>query len=747
MNQSLFKALSAKKTVKTFTLIAFLFNLIIVNATDTRFNNEAYYLYIEEINANILRISLVDSRQTLDELNNSPVLAEKDRKIFQFSESSRYDVEELHFSGLDLEISYSPLTLLIRDKEGKLLQEFVYAPYNGKIEFQPGKKNLFGLGQVGMDYNREGNFHPMDPGTFKYDIALFGSRVPNPFLVSPEGWGIFLHQPYYPEFDLREGEAAIQMPSGKGDKIAAVDLFFIHGKQPEKVLSSYTSITGKWVMPPKWSLGYMQSHRTLGGPDEIMEVAHKLRGNKLPCDALIYLGTGYCPAGWNMGHGSFEFNPETFPNPDKQLDQLADMHFKPILHVLKPPQNLHGYLSDRQVNPEDTGHILNYWDKHKGLFDHQISGFWPDIGDALPVESKLARHRMYYKGQLKEEPGIRPYALHRTGYAGMQRYGGWIWSGDVYSTWATLKEQISLGINCSVSGMPYWGTDIGGFVSTSEYTGEMYVRWFQFATFCPSFRSHGRSWHLHTPWGWNTGKIGHVENTPNTMGIGLPPEEELHNENVLPVCRKYLNLRYRLFPYNYNLAWEVRDKGLPFIRPMWLYHPDDEMAIQTDDQYYWGSTMLVAPVYEKNAYKRSVYLPEGEWYDYWTNLVYKGNQVIQKFVGLEIMPLYIKAGAIIPFDPVRQHVNEAVDGPVTIKVYTGQDGSYSLYEDDGNSLDYLDDEYRVTSFQWNDMLKTLTITPDKLMADNKPVTYRVLLMPGEKEKIIEYEHLEKTINF
>jgi len=680
-------------------------------------------------------IQNVNGYPVLEEISYKPIILSKENNIFQGS-----------LNKLNIKVQESPLTILIEDDQQKVLQRIQFDETEERIFFKPGDAGIFGLGQEGMAYNRKNSFINMEPGTFPGEIELFGSRVPIPFLISPEGWGLFMHKPYYPKFDLRLPSASSLVQSNDS---LFVDFFLIFNEDPKKIISEYTRLTGSPPLPPKWSMGYMQSHRTLAGPEEVMEVATNLRNKKLPCDALIYLGTGYTPSGWNLGHGSFEFNPKVFPQPKKQINHLKSMHFKTIFHVLRPPQNLHGSFNDIKVLPADTGHIQNYWKKHESLLELGIDGFWPDIGDQLAVDAKLARHRMYFKGPLSDHPTIRPFSLHRTGYSGMQRYGGWIWSGDVYSTWETLKEQIALGINWSVSGSPFWGTDIGGFVSTPEYTGEMYVRWFQFAAFCPSFRSHGRSWHLHTPWGWNTGKIGHVENKKDTKGVGLPPEEELHNEDVEPLCRKYLELRYRLLPYNYTLAWQAHKQGLPMMRAMWLYHPEDENAIQADDQYFWGENILIAPVYKEKATFRTVYLPKGTWYDYWTKRKYKGKQLIKRFVGLEDMPIYVKAGSIIPIEPIRQYVDQPVNDPMKILIYTGENGTYQLYEDDGQTLDYKNGEYHLTNFQWDDTNRVLTISPADVNDDFKKEKkqLRIILIPGLEEKQIIYKYKAQTVKF
>ena len=288
-------------------------------------------------------------------------------------------------------------------------------------------------------------------------------------------------------------------------------------------------LTGHPEMPPLWSLGYQQSHRTLASREEVLSIARTFREKKLPCDALIYLGTGFCPSGWNTGHGSFTFNPSVFPDPKAMLDELHAMHFHVVPHVVIRSKSVSGSVSDPpEPGRTDEEKAASYWNAHRKVFALGVDGWWPDEGDPLDAASRLARIRMYWEGRQLDRPDRRPYALHRNGYAGMQRYGAFLWSGDVDSTWETLKTHVPVAINTSLTGIPYWGTDIGGFVPTKELTGELYVRWFQFGAFCPLFRSHGRTWKLRLPWGWNTGELG-----PNEIrGYGYaanPGPEELHN--------------------------------------------------------------------------------------------------------------------------------------------------------------------------------------------------------------------------
>src|SRR6185503_11653220 len=447
-----------------------------------------------------------------------------------------------------------------------MFQRLQFDRATGKVTFEIGDGPVLGLGQGGPQFNRRGVSMPNRSGQGAYMLRTHGGRVPVQWMITNRG-AIFIHQP-----------------------LGTVDL------------------TGETEMPPLWSFGYQQSHRTLAGIDDVMSVAKTFREKKLPCDALIYLGTDFCPSGWNTHNGEFTFKPENFPEPKKNIDDLHALHYKVVLHIVVESRRVMGSVNDPCTAaplppgrtpdgqwPQDR-QISCYWPAHKPLFDVGVDGWWPDQGDGLDAPSRLARNRMYWDGSQMYRPNERVYALHRNGSPGMQRTGSFLWSGDIYSLWETLKNHVPNAVNTSLSGIPYWGTDIGGFVPTADYTGEPHVRWFQFGTFNTLFRAHGRTWRLRLPWGWNTGKVGVSEVAGYTGGAQDPPESELHNETVEPIIRKYLELRYRLLPYTYTAVRECRDTGMPILRAMWLHYADDPRAAALGDQYLWGRDILVAPV-------------------------------------------------------------------------------------------------------------------------------------------------------
>lgn len=643
---------------------------------------------------------------------------------------------------LRVTVQPSPLAVDVRRRDGTVVQELTFASddVTNSVTFHTANEVL-GLGEGGPQFDRRGHLFSLQNGEGTRSLAIDGARVQVPFLIGTEGWGLFVSEPMG-EFDLRGDQGIFHRRANLAPGWA--DVFVTDSREPANAVREFSRLTGAPIMPPKWALGYMQSHRTLSNELDILSEARTFREKQLPCDTFIFLGTGFCPAGWNFGHDSFEFNTNVFAHDAAAvINELHAEHLHVVLHVVpleRDYPSLHGEIPSALGEVVDKKDIGSYWERHRALFADGVDGWWPDEGDWLDVPSRLARHRMYYEGPLRDRPNERPWDLQRNGYAGIAQYGGWIWSGDVSSTWKTLAAQVEVGLNSSLSVSPFWGTDIGGFYPSAsrEYTGELYARWFEFATFCPLFRSHGRTWRLHLPWGWNTGGTGFVESRP-------PPDpSELHNAEVEPVCQKYLNLRYQLMPYTYTVAREARDTGLPFMRALWLHYPHDSEAVKLGSEYLWGRDLLVAPVTEKAAKSWRVYLPAGDWFDWWTGEKVSGGQWTERPVDLATMPIYVRAGAIIPFDPVRQYMSEQVDGPTSLKIFPGADGEFTLYDDDGESPAYLKGTDSKTVWircRWNNATRRLTVEPDKRMK-KWPGGVRTfaaeVIGSGAKPKLIEF---------
>ena len=601
-------------------------------------------------------------------------------------------------AGPRVSIEHSPVAIKISDSAGRPVQQLGIDEETGAVTFTLGDGPILGMGEGGPQFDRRGNLDPMRNGQGGYHLRTHGGRVPIQWLIGTSGWAMFVHQPLA-TFDLTGSQGKLTANDPKA--ALPIDIFVVNVKEPAQAMAEYARITGHPEMPPLWSLGYQQSHRTMTSRDEILSVARTFREKNLPCDALIYLGTGFCPSGWNTENGSFQFNRRVFPDPKNILDEFHRMNFRVVLHAVILTRTLQGTVRDACSLPRfDETEVSCYWDAHRKDFALGVDGWWPDEGDPLDAASRLTRNRMYYEGPQLDRPNQRPYALHRNGYAGMQRYAPFLWSGDVYSTWETLRNHVPVAINTGLSGVPFWGTDTGGFVPTKEFNGELFVRWFQFSAFCPLFRGHGRDWKLRLPWQWNTGELGPNE-ISNYGEAANPDPSELHNPDVEPICRKYLELRYRLLPYLYTAVRESHETGLPIMRALWLHYPNDSKAVSRGDEYLWGRDILVAPVTEKGATLKTVYLPEGDWYDFWTEERVEGGREVNRPVDLATIPLYVRAGAILPFGPIKQFTNEKSEEPLTLVVYPGAEPSGTMYEDDGSSFDYRRGEWMKLGARWD----------------------------------------------
>jgi alpha-glucosidase/alpha-D-xyloside xylohydrolase len=688
-------------------------------------------------------------------------------------------------------VTANPLTIVVTTLSGQSIQRLVFND-DQTLAFAMHGQPVLGMGEGGhktghgknwrtqtIEFDRSGRFQEMQP---RWQSDAYGSRNPVPLLIGTEGWGLFVASPWV-QVDLQNKDHGIFIPwkptaqdsvqqnqenqglaqsKGLPPSSSAIpglyDFFVFNAHEPAGMMKDISLISGPAVMPPKWAMGYMQSHRTIKDGNQILGIVDTFRSKKIPLDAVIYLGTGFAPRGWNKKQPSFEFNPDVFKrDPKIVLTDFHAKHVKVVVHIVPYDRDklptLHGNIPAKAGEILDAAHIQTYWNEHIALMKTGVDAFWPDEGDWFNLFERIKRHQLYYQGPISTLPDTRPWSLHRNGFLGIAKWGGWIWSGDTESSWKTLEGQIAVGINSSISLSPYWGSDIGGFYATPEKTGELYARWYQFGAFCPSFRSHGRTWHTSLPWGWGLNDMGVNEdnNTNTTDRKSAILQSEMNNPLIEPVTKKYDELRYQLLPYNYTLAWEARYTGMPLMRALWLYFPNDEKARSTGNEYFWGKYMLIAPVFEKGATKRDVYLPKGRWYDWWTNEKQAGGQIIKREVNLTTMPIYIRAGAIIPFDPIRQYTAEPVKEPTTIKVYRGANGSFTLYLDDGISLKYLKGKATWINFTWNDKSKQLILKPGTPKGNftNLPVhkKFIVELLPDKITKQVNYENKPVKVSF
>ncbi len=371
-----------------------------------------------------------------------------------------------------------------------------------------------------------------------------------------------------------------------------------------------------------------------------------------------------------------------------------------------------------------------WWQAHRHLMLLGVSGWWLDGGEGPPASASLhegsasvlhnrydlMRQQAFAEGEAADRPDARPFLLCRSGGPGMQRFGAAPWSGDINATFASLELQIRTGLNVGMSGVPHWGTDTGGFYRVGANDAELFVRWFQFSAFCSIFRGHGFVWRQHLPWS--------------------------HGEAVENICRRYLELRSRLMPYSYTLAWQARTLGLPMMRPLVLNYPDDPNVWDLGTQYLWGDDILVAPVTRKGSTQWTVYLPEGVWHDFWTHQAYQGPGGVTVPAPLDTLPLFVRAGALIPLGPVKQYDAEPVANELVVLVYPRGQASFSLYDDDGYSNRYLDNDYAVTELGCVATAEgcVCRISPPTGSASGRSYVFKIFAKRSPRQVLIEDVH-------
>lgn len=712
----------------------------------------------------------------------TPVLPDRPYPEATLSLTEITTLQEKEIAGLKVTVRPDPTTIEVRAKDGTLIQSISF-PQDGSVSFALDDQPVLGLGEGGpstpkgtdwrkapVQFDRRGMLDKMEP---RWQREAYGSRNPVPLLIGTRGWALHFNAPWG-QVDLTQNETGrfvpitmkpeAMMPQtfknqqqqwSKGIPPAAsivpglIDLFVFDARHPAAFMRDLSGIAGAAVMPPLWSLGYMQSHRTLEDDTAMVKLVDTFREKRIPIDAVIYLGTGFTPRGWNKPQPSFEFNPDVFKrDPATVIADLHARHVKVALHMVPWDRDelpsLRGNIPPLPGETIDASHISTYWPQHEPLVKLGVDAWWPDEGDWFDLHERVHRHQLYHQGPISTQPDRRPWSLHRNGHLGIARWGGWVWSGDTDAAWKTLETQIAVGLNHSLSIGPYWGTDLGGFFGNRELTGELYARWFQFAAFCPSFRAHGRTWWTRLPWGWDTGKHGPIEDPES------PAIEELSNPAIEPIARRYAELRYQLLSHNYTLAWQARETGLPFMRALWLHYPHDRTAAAIGSEYLWGRDLLIAPVFEKSATTREIYLPAGTWYDWWTGARVEGGRTITRSVNLATMPIHVRTGAIIPLDPVRQYTSEKSDTPLVIRIYQGTDGDYTLYEDDTTTNAYLKGDSVLTTFRWNDTTSTLTLqrTPPKPGSPLQPTRqFKIELHPSGKSRLIQATTAPQQLDF
>jgi alpha-D-xyloside xylohydrolase len=646
-------------------------------------------------------------------------------------------------------IKYTDLsgnTVLAEDEQqNKTMTEATVAGidvYNCSTQFlSPADEALFGLG-----------CHPEDSLSINYkgrnqDLAIKYMTGAIPVMLSTKGYGLFWDNYSVSNFYGTEaGNTKYKYVSESGDK---VDYYFVYGPDFDKVISTFRNASGNAPMFPKWAFGLFQSQDRYKSQAEVLSVKDGYRKNNIPVDCIVQDWFYWEP---NV-IGSHVMWPERYPNPKAMVDELHNANIHAMISIWPVfsagtktfDQMTHsGNMTDIRWMNVMTNILDYYYDAHspqardlywKQAYDSLISrhgwdAWWVDqcepdngnVGDPNFMDLRRKSHFSIgrgidymntfslqhstglYEHWRKDIPEKRPVFLIRQAFAGQQRNSAILWSSDITCTWNAYKNQVPQGINACASGIPYWTSDIGGYHFhwqapdwSAPINRELFTRWFQFGTFSPVFRIHGKG------------------------------ERAIFSNNwdapTKAILMKYDNLRYRLLPYIYSLSWKVTNEGYTIMRSLGFDFRNDEGIKNIPDQYMFGPAFLVNPVTERmyslpNAKDikkvRKVYLPKAaNWYDFWTGKLIPGGQTIEAGAAIETLPLYIKAGSIVPMGPYLQYATEKVADPIELRVYTGADADFVLYEDENDTYNYTKGNYSTIAINWNEASKTLTIKDRK----------------------------------
>lgn len=632
---------------------------------------------------------------------------------------------------------------------GRPGQAGVRVVWEGTIEASTAGEHKFRLYSSGytkvwingelQEDNWRQNWNPFDHD-FQVDLPE-GQQVSIRIEWTPEdGYIALRHMDPLPPAD----QGALSLASEAGN---AIDYFYIGGDNLDEVISGYRGLTGKSVMLPRWAYGFWQSRQRYSTQDEVVGVVRRYRELGLPIDNVVQDWFYWPENAW----GSHDFDPARYPDPARMVADVHGMNaniiisvwpkFYPTTDHYKELDAVGGmYTRNVEAGARDwvgPGYANSFYDPYlpaaRDLYWQQISdsfrgmdfdGWWldsvePDMHSNLDIPERtlrmgptavgpgayvfnsypLVNAENVYRRFREEKDDERTYILTRSAWGGLQRTGSTLWSGDVVARWDNLRDQISAGVNTGLSGIANWTHDIGGFSVEARYSNpagmkpedqaewdELNLRWFQFGAWSPVFRSHGEF---------------PLREVYNLARPGTP---------LFDAYAGQMRTRYRLMPYIYSLAGDVYQHDGTIMRGLMMDFPNDLKARDINDQYLFGKALLVAPVTEYRARNRSVYFPEGtDWYDMLTGQKYAGGQSATVQAAVDKIPVFVRAGSILPTGPAIQYTAEKLDGPLTLVVYTGANGTFSLYEDQGTTYAYERGEFSNIPMSWNDATGVLTI--------------------------------------
>ena len=522
-----------------------------------------------------------------------------------------------------------------------------------------------------------------------------------------------------------------------------INYYFVYGTNMDEIISGYRYLTGKAPIVPKWTLGFWQSRERYRTQNEILSTVKTFREKNIPLDNIVMDWQYWKPDEW----GSQEFDPSRFSDPKGMIDTLHKMYHAHFMISVWPKfysgiknyglMNDQGFLLTKNIqdNRKDwLGYVSTFYDAFnpaagkffwqlvkESLYSKGIDAWWmdapePDIHSNLPIEKRkdlmfpnalgsatkyfnaypLANAKTIYEGQRSADANKRVFILTRSAYGGLQHYGAAVWSGDIGSRWLDMKNQVSAGVNFSLSGLPYWTMDIGGFAVENRYANakgevanewkELMTRWYQFGAFCPLFRSHGQY------------PYREIFNTAQ-------PTDTAYQSVLF-----YDKLRYRLLPYIYSIAAKAYHDDYTIMRGLAMDFPNDKNVLTINDEYLFGPSLLINPVYKYHQRIRKVYLPNGRgWYDLYTGKIFNGGQSIKTNAPYDRMPVFVKEGSIIPVGPALQYTSQKPADTITLFVYTGNNASFNLYEDEDTNYNYEKGMFANIQIDYNEEDRSLTI--------------------------------------
>jgi len=555
-------------------------------------------------------------------------------------------------------------------------------------------------------------------GMFNYrgatvELAQNNTDVAIPLLLSSKGYALMWNTASLTLADNRF-PLELNLRSLAGH---AVDYYFVYGPEMDQIIHEYRNLTGHTPMLPKWAYGFFQSKDRYMSQDEVLSIAHRYRKEHIPLDAIVQDWF------WWKTEGDPVFN-SNFPDVPAELNQLHDEHVHAMVSVWglfdTKSENYRELIAQHfdvpnahvydATNPKARDFYWNQlvdklfsqgWDAF-WLDSAEPEEYWPHMGDAILSNKQIAigngaqytnifpfMHTLGVQQHWRAaSERKRVFLLTRSAFLGQQRVGATVWSGDVFGSYWGLSHQVAAGLNFALSGYPYWTTDIGGYwpphdkpLDDPKYQ-ELYARWFEYGTFCPIFRTHGHR----------------------------PHNELWAFDKVEPILINYDKLRYRLMPYIYSLAWRVTNEDYTMHRPLVMDWRTDGKARDVGDQFMFGPAVLVSPVLQPDATRRTLYLPDSPaWYDFWTGASQKGGREIDADARLDCIPLYVRAGSILPLGPEIEYADEQPAGPIELRIYPGADGKFELYQDAGDSYDYENGAHSIIQLHWSESTRTLTI--------------------------------------